>query len=117
MSKIIYRLTEPTEFTRHYETAAWWTKIMVPAGDYEARTQAIGFHPTTLDKAYWVLVTLPGVVTDEYMPSLYGGVPLPGSDRGKERVGTAANASIQAYGYNVRDALADGTGRWVEVDA
>lgn len=28
-------LTEPTVFTRTYETASWYTKIEVPAGEYD----------------------------------------------------------------------------------
>ena len=101
--KIIFRLTEPTIYTRQYETAAWWTKIEVPAGDYDAEPIHIGGQPATIDSAYYFVVRMPGIVVGEYMPSLYGGVPIPGSDRGKDRIGTDTVHSMAPYGYMVRD--------------
>ena len=118
--KIIFRLTEPTEYTRHYETAAWWTKITVQPGDYEARPIDQFNRDTTLEHAKWVVVTMPGVVLDEYMPSLYGGVPIAGSDRGKERVGQETTHSLSPYAYAVRGYVKGDKwglpGEWIAVD-
>jgi hypothetical protein len=108
---IKFIVKDDQDFTKRYEVAAWWTKIRVAAGEYEARPMLIGGQPCELENAYWVCVSLPGTVTDEYMPSLFGGVAYGAANR-PENIGREENAGMQLYGYQVRDAIANGHENW-----
>lgn len=55
-----------------YEVACWW----------EERTSKTGVYPLTLEKAdrysadFNVVAKVPGIITDDYFPALWGGMPI-----------------------------------------
>jgi hypothetical protein len=53
-----------------YETAAWWEERELRAGEYALM----------LDARNNLTARVPGTVTDAYFPSLWGGVPIAGTD-------------------------------------
>lgn len=66
----VYVLAADQTFTKNdYETASWWKKIAVKAGE----------HPVYLTHWYgnrWTFVVeFSGIEVDQYFPSSYGGVP------------------------------------------
>ena len=92
-------LSEPIIITKRFEVAAWWQKIEVPAGRY----------PVTYDKngAGFVSCLVEGIVTDEYMAPLFGGVPF--APTRKDNIGKSAVVSIgPIYGYEFANCLANG---------
>lgn len=92
-------VTEPFEGTQHYETAAWYTKHQIQPGTYEVR----------LDDRGIVRVGYDTVITDEYFPTLLGGVPLRGGQPdGKPNVGKPGNHHISAYEFSLPGAYAPG---------
>lgn len=71
-------LPRPVVMRTSYETAAWHTDALIPAGRYlleECRDQ--------YGKKYWA-ADFSGVIVYEYMPSLWGGVPIGKSPQGDQ---------------------------------
>ena len=96
-------LSEPIVRTRTYETAAWWTDIEIPAGKYEIGTNG-----------YWTLAGLPGKITAEFMPSLFGGVAVgktPPADE-SPNVGKDTRYGVQGYLYDTLAAIVERGGEW-----
>lgn len=99
-------LAEPQIYTVNYEVAAWYTRVQVPAGEYDlTATFAEG------NRAYWVMVAMPGTIVEEYTPSLFGGVVI-GKGNGDQRVGQPMTYHGQTYAYYVAGALAQGQPVW-----
>jgi hypothetical protein len=115
--KIIFRLTEPTTYTRQYETASWYTKIEVPAGDYEAEPIYISGGAAPYEDAYYFKVVLPGVVTDDYFVNRLLGHSAVST---RSDVGKPMNHVMCPYGYSVRGIVENGDrwglpGEWIAV--
>lgn len=92
-------VTEPFEGTQHYETAAWYTKHQIQPGTYEVR----------LDDRGMVRVGYDTVITDEFFPTLLGGVPLRGGQPdAKPNVGKAGSHHVSAYEFSLPGAYAPG---------
>lgn len=83
------------------ETAAWQFILDVPAATVEAITVDIGGTPTDLAHAYWVCAGVPATIVGGFLP---GGVD--------HYIGKPYIWSIQAYGFQVRQAIADGSSAW-----
>jgi len=100
----VFRLSESKEFTTHYETAAWYQKVLVEAGDYDAFLLTDGYP--------WVVVRLTGTVTSSYFPTLWGGVVV--GNRGiDERVGKTADHGLQYNPYMIARLFLDKHPNWI----
>lgn len=64
-----YTVNEGDTYSRGYEVAAWNTQIALTPGVYDVTANVV--------RSYVELaVKVPGVITSEYTPSLFGGVPI-----------------------------------------
>lgn len=71
-------LPRPVVMRTNYETAAWHTDTRVPAGRYlleECRDR--------YGRKYWA-ASFAGVIVHEYMPALWGGMPIGNSPQGDQ---------------------------------
>lgn len=101
----VYRVDETTEFRRSYETAAWYSVIEVPAGDYPVRFRNTRNEEVDgPDGAWWAYATLDGRLTYDYLPTLYGGVKI-GEGSTVER-DEPAQYVIQSYAFGMTDKVA-----------
>lgn len=99
----VFKVFEAKEFTNHYETAAWYMNVLVQPGDYDA------FLLT--DRYPWVVVSLPGIVTKSFFPTLWGGVMV--GNRGiDEKVGQEATHSMQFNPYMIAKFILDKSPNW-----
>lgn len=91
----IFRLKRETEYERHYECAAWYTRIKVPAGDYEITGEV---KPD--GSVDYTLISMPGVVTGSCFVSLFCGNRIPGTDPNVDKdVGKPDIYVFQGAGY------------------
>lgn len=106
--ELVFRVSEGAEFVTRYETAAWYTRMQAEAGDYPVKMfkdAGCRWETTDLAGAYWVLVTIPGTVIEDYFPSLFGGVVMTPYDK-HQNYGEPTSHGLQVYSYLVMDALA-----------
>jgi hypothetical protein len=77
----VLRLLKQHTYERHYECAAWYTRITVEPGDYEilAEVQPDG---TVKD---WPGAQLPGIITGSCFVSLFCGNRIPGTDSNTDK--------------------------------
>ena len=94
-----------------YETAAWWMKVLIQPGEYEATFVDVKGRPVPPRIAYYVHVAIPGVVVDAYFPALFGGVRLSDGKR-PELIGTDTTYHLRFYAYEVARMLLVGEKRW-----
>ena len=80
-----------------YEVAAWRTEIMADVGKYPMKLERY------LNKGLACCCEIPGIITHDYTPSLYGGVPF-GKRDGSENVG---EKSSFVHGKMLTEALLD----------
>ncbi len=91
----ILKIDEPIVERQTYELAAWWTAIKIDRGSYPV-------YRTNRDTGRSdVYVTVPGSVVDEFMPSLYGGVPIT-RGRDESRIGRRTTMILRGY-HNAAD--------------
>lgn len=105
-----YVLTEPTTFTRTYETASWYTKIEVPAGEYpiyagECKRPDTGEIQLGLDWPSAPHARLDGVVTSSYFVNRVFWATSSETDRD---VGKPDAYGWSTYGYAVAQAVLNG---------
>jgi hypothetical protein len=95
-----YVLTEPTEFTNSsYETAAWWSKVLVPAGEYPV-VGKVDENGQVEDDS--ISVALTGVCTAAHFPALWGGVPIGNVERGRDpRIGKPETYHLRPYAHSL----------------
>lgn len=98
-----YTLDVDTEVTNHYETAAWYQTVRVPAGEYpiygtfKQHDSPRAWHE--IDRAG--TDNVPGIVTASFFPSLFGGVMV-GRDTGADDVGKPGLAHGRHwFGYDL----------------
>jgi hypothetical protein len=91
-----------------YEVAAWWTQVRLAAGPVPLVATFEGWSPATGGLAYFVGATVPGVIVDEYTPSLYGGVPTGGRRNDPWRIGQPLVWQFHTYGFSVGAGLLAG---------
>lgn len=72
-------LPAPVVMRTNYETAAWHTDALVPAGRYLLEECVDNYS----GRKYWA-ADFPGVIVHEYMPALWGGVPVGKSPQGDQ---------------------------------
>lgn len=105
----------PIVLRTQYETAAWYTDAVVPAGRY--------LIEETLDagRTYYS-VKLPGTIVSEYMPALFGGVAIGRSpqaenhpDVGKPHVSSLYWYDAFYFGYLAEEVAS--TGHYTMTDA
>lgn len=87
------------------DTASWYYLLDVPAATVDAKTVEIGGKATDLANAYWVLAGVPATIVGGYLPS--------GID---QYVGQPFIYHVQAYGFQVRNAIDAGSATWSLVD-
>jgi hypothetical protein len=94
-----YRVAEPTKFTQHYETAAWYRNIEVQPCEVPARL--------TLQegRAEWIGATVKGKVVGSDFTSLFGGLRV-GAGKVNEDVGEDAEYHVSARSYEVAAQMA-----------
>jgi hypothetical protein len=100
-----YTLTEPTDFTKRYEVAAWYKTIRVPAGTYDVLAE-VGADGRVRD---WPgpVVRLAGVVTESFFPALFGGVAYSSGSRPRD-VGVEDYVYVRPYAHNLAWSLIQG---------
>ncbi len=102
-----YQLSKDREYNESYEVAAWWSKLLVKAGDYEITTNG-----------YYAFVKLPGVIVSKYTPGLYGGVAFgstPQYEKHKD-VGNESSHMVMPYLYSAAELFADPDSNWIPND-
>lgn len=99
-------LAEPTVFTRTYETASWYTKIEVPAGEYEitAVVRDGKVSSTWGDNPRW---SLPGTVVASYFVNRLFTASSSEVDR---NVGNSDTYVSGTYGYALAGIVAENDG-------
>ena len=100
----VFRLTEPREFTNHYETAAWYQTILVEPGDYDVFLYTNGYP--------WVTVSMEGRVVKSDFTSLFGGVAF-GKPKIDEDKGEIRKHVMQYNAYNIARYALDNHPNWV----
>lgn len=90
-------VAEPYERTRTYETAAWWTQLLVTPGTYELTTNG-----------YWAIVRLDATIIDGYMPAMFGGVAMTSGKPRPGEIGTTTTEGVSTYLYNLAALVAGG---------
>ena len=99
-------LSEPHIYTIQYETASWYTKVEVQPGTFDL------IATFQYKRAYWIMVGLPGRITEEYMPSTFGyGLPI-GDGRRPERIGQVMTYHGQSYAFVIAKALVEAQSCW-----
>lgn len=100
----------PVVMRTSYETAAWHTDAIVPPGRYLIEE----VHDGRSMRPYFV-ARFPGVIVSEYMPALWGGVPITRSAQGVDHpnVGQPHVSSLSWYdafyfGYLAEEVARDG---------
>lgn len=63
-----------------YETAAWYTLVAVPAGRY--LLTSVPWTSGSRERVW--LLRCSGTIVDQYMPALWGGVPIGSSPQGRQ---------------------------------
>jgi hypothetical protein len=120
--EIVYRVVEAKVFHQSHEVAAWYTAIQVEAGDYPVtmyRDCLCQWKSDDINNCYWVSVRIPGTITEDYFPALFGGVKQ-GSYDSSQNAGKAASYGFSVYGYEVRSGLqkqADLEAQWLASQA
>jgi len=108
-------LAEPTEFTTHYECAAWYKKVLVQPGTYPVYAYP---RPSERDLGHTLYVDAEGEVTDASFQPLFGGVPIRGAeDSGKREIGQREKASITIPNYAIHDHVLAGDLKLTEGNA
>lgn len=78
----VFHLAKETELTQHYETAAWYTKISVPPGDYPIYTRfERAISGTAIPDV--VNIAFKGNVIDYDDAPRLAGVPMGGNSKGR----------------------------------
>jgi hypothetical protein len=85
-----------------YECAAWSQDVEVAAGDYPVVALVEGSH------VKYFLVTLPGVIVEDFFPSLFGGMAIGKPYDTKQNAGKSATYRIQCDDYIVFQSIARG---------
>lgn len=84
------QINKPIIYTdRGYECAAWW----------EERKSDLGVFPLVLVKDrylddYSVMAKIPAIVTDDYFPALWGGVPVSNKPYVPKRIGERSSLPV-----------------------
>ena len=89
--------------TYHYagfECAAWWEDIAVAAGEYPVHAIV------EQGRVRWFRVSLPGVIVEDFFPSLWVGTLVGKPYDYKRNAGKEASYHIQCHDYSVFDSIA-----------
>lgn len=98
-----YTLTEDTKFhNANYATAAWWTDVMVPAGEYAVMAEVDEDGKVEDDT---VNVALDGTCVDAYFGTLLCGVPINGEAHKDRNVGRPETYYLHPYAHALANAL------------
>jgi len=106
-----YVLSEPTEFVKHYECAAWSCTVIVAPGRYpvwaEIENGKVKDYPG-------LMVTMPATVVEDYFQSLFGGNAIGKAYDRKQNAGKADTFSTSVYAHSAaEDILTKGeASRW-----
>lgn len=98
----VFRVVETTKYNVNYETAAWYSTIEVPAGDYPATFSKSGYGKAEgPEDGWWVHAALSGRRIYNFFPTLFAGRATGGGDIGP--CDEPATYYIQTYAYTLRD--------------
>lgn len=99
----VFRVHETTEYNVNYETAAWYSTIEVPAGDYPVTFSKSGGRGKAEgpEDGWWAHVALAGRRIYNFFPTLFAGVATGGGDIGP--CDEPATYYLQTYAYTLRD--------------
>ena len=87
------------------ETASWYYAVETKPGVYDARPITIGGADCALEDAYWVLVKVAGTCVGGWIPGYK-------CNAAEVDFGQPMEYFIQAYGYEVRNALERADSNW-----
>jgi hypothetical protein len=96
----VFRVAERTEYRQGCENAAWYSLIVVEAGDYPATFSKNGVKYEDPAEAWWAHAALPGRRVYDYYPTQFAGVSTGGGDIGP--CDEPATYYIQSYAFSVR---------------
>jgi hypothetical protein len=96
----MFRVAERTEFRQGTENAAWYSIIVVEAGDYPARFSKNGVKYDGPEDAWWAHAALPGRRIYDHYPTMFAGSQVGAGSTGP--VDEPATYYIQSYAFSVR---------------
>jgi hypothetical protein len=92
-----------------YETAAWWTEVSLTPGEVPLVATFYAWNAEAGSQAAMVGAAFPGHIKDEYMPSLWCGVPISGGQRNDPgRIGQPFTLHLRTYAFGVGAGLLAG---------
>ena len=95
-------LDNDTEMTNaNFETAAWWEKLLIPAGEYEIMAEFEDYNKNKVKNAY---VTYEGTVIADYFGALFFGNPVGTYDNYKNK-GNHSSYSTFMYGFMLGESV------------
>jgi len=106
---IKYTVTEPEKHTKHYEYAAWYTNGVVEPGVYEvdhSQSTQVNRKCQPGESVYWLYLHLPGIVTDDYFQSYFGGMSIGQTYDRTKNAGKEVTFTGMPYGYDVAGSIA-----------
>lgn len=84
-------LTEPKEFTNHFECAAWWERVLVDAGEYPVyEYESKGLY----------YVSMQGTIVEDYFQSLWCGSRVGSTYDTEKHAGKHAAARTSFYRWS-----------------
>ena len=96
----VFRVAERKEYHERYETAAWYSTIVVEPGDYPASFSKAGRKVEDPTDAHWAHAALPGRRVYDYFPTQFAGVSVGSGSTGERD--EPATYYIQSYAFSVR---------------
>lgn len=102
-----YILPEDREFTNTFEFAAWYERVLVPAGRYPA--YATKMQGSDVDG--FIYVYMDGTITSDYFAAHYCGVPISNYDCEKNK-GKEGSHTMYAYAYSVAESILSDSPEW-----
>lgn len=84
------KVKEPYKKSLSHEVAAWHTEVEFPAGEHDVYLNIVN------GKGYLYTKNIDGVITENYTPSLFGGI-VTGDRDGSEDVGKTYSSGLSMY--------------------
>lgn len=105
----LFHLKEDKEFTNTFEFAAWYEKVLVPAGTYPMNVYGLKFNDRTEGREVdghigGGYIDMEGTIVSDYFAAHYFGVPVSDYDEFKN-AGKPSNYAYFAYMYEIADSI------------
>lgn len=99
-----YVVTQAVERTKHYECAAWFTRIRVEPGRYpvmaEVEDGRVRDHPG-------LMVSMPGTIVEDNFQPLFGGNAIDKAYDRKQNAGKPYTFHFSIYAHTVANVMLD----------